>query len=93
MRTSNPLGLDLELKHAVALTKALMRAGMRTSNPLGLDLPPLIWKRFLGEQVGISDLVLTLLALLVQKYKCWRTDVRQAGVDERFVRAPCADVC
>jgi hypothetical protein len=70
-----------------------MRAGMRTSNPLGLDLPPLIWKRFLGEQVGISDLVLTLLALLVQKYKYWRTDVRQAGVDERFVRALRADVC
>ena len=27
----------------------LMGSGMRTSNPVGLDLPPLVWRRFLGD--------------------------------------------
>lgn len=34
----------------------IMGAGMRTSNPVGLDLAPLIWKRFLGEDVTVRDL-------------------------------------
>lgn len=34
----------------------LMGCGMRTSNPLGLDLPPLFWRRFLGEECSVRDL-------------------------------------
>jgi hypothetical protein len=34
----------------------MMGAGVRTSNPLALDLPPLIWRRFLGEEVTVRDL-------------------------------------
>lgn len=34
----------------------MMGAGVRTSNPLALDLPPMIWRRFLGEEVTVREL-------------------------------------
>jgi hypothetical protein len=43
-------------KQRFAFIGKIMGAGMRTSNPLGLDLPPLIWKRFLGEEVTLREL-------------------------------------
>ena len=39
----------LHIRHYRFIGK-LMGSGMRTSNPVGLDLPPLFWKRFLGEE-------------------------------------------
>ena len=52
----NPACLSpLHLRQYAFIGK-LMGSGMRTANPVGLDLPPFVWRRFLGEAVGLRDL-------------------------------------
>ena len=49
----------------------IMGAGMRTSNPLGLDMPPLIWKRFLLQDVSVRDLAGVCVSVCAGVCVCW----------------------